>query len=139
MKLDMAAKLALCSGLLLSGAPALAHHGTGFEYDQTKRITLSGVVTDFAFSYPHPQLYFDVTIEGGKVQHWGADFAPTPLMLKKSGGWTRTSVKPGDQIVMICAPHKKPGATACLARELTVNGKKLAVGMPQPVAAEKQP
>jgi hypothetical protein len=112
-------------------APLAAHHGTSVTYEVTKTVTLTGVVTEFSFSYPHPQLYFDVTASDGTVQHWGSEFAPTPLMMKKMNvGWTRDSIKPGDTITITCNPHKSPGATVCLAKELIVNGKKLPLGVP---------
>ena len=42
------------------GAPLLAHHGTNISYDHDKPTTLKGVVTEFVWSNPHCQLYFDV-------------------------------------------------------------------------------
>jgi hypothetical protein len=42
-------------------------------------------------------------------------------------GWARDSIKVGDQIRISCAPHKEPGATACLAREIHINGKLVAL------------
>jgi hypothetical protein len=52
--------------LLLMCASILAHHGTG-TYDSTKSVTLSGTVTEFAFTNPHAALYFDAKDENGKV------------------------------------------------------------------------
>jgi hypothetical protein len=41
-------------------------------------------------------------------------------------------------VVVTCAPHKTPGATVCLARQLVINGKMVPLGVPQqqPAAAE---
>src|SRR5450755_2686096 len=100
--------LALPLALLLSGS-AFAHHGTSVTYQTDKTITISGTVTEFSFSYPHPQLYLDVKDANGNVQHWGTEWAPTPLMMKNMhAGWTRDSIKPGDQAVIVCNPHKVP-------------------------------
>jgi hypothetical protein len=105
-------------------APLLAHHGTSITYYVDKSITLKGVVTEFVYGYPHPQVYFDVKDDGGKVQHWGSEFGPTPLMMRNMKvGWARDWIKAGDQITITCAPHKEPGTTACLAREILINGK----------------
>jgi hypothetical protein len=110
--------------LALAGAGLSAHHGTSITYFVDKSISLSGVVTEFVYGYPHPQVYFDVKKEDGKVEKWGSEFAPTPLMMKNfKVGWGRDSIKAGDQIRISCAPHKTPGATACLAREIHINGK----------------
>jgi hypothetical protein len=45
------------------------------------------------------------------------------MMKNMQVGWTRTTMKPGDQIVLTCNPSKVAGAKACLAKELLVNGK----------------
>lgn len=124
--------------LVLAAAAALAcvelqaHHGTSITYFVDKSITLEGVVTEFVYGYPHPQVYFDVKKDGGKVEKWGSEFAPTPLMMRNfKVGWGRDSIKAGDQIRISCAPHKEPGATACLAREIHINGKLVALSADQ--------
>jgi hypothetical protein len=114
---------------VISGAPIFAHHGTSVTYQTDKTITMTGTVTEFSFSYPHPQLYFDVKDAEGNIQHWGSEFAPTPLMMKNMNvGWSRDSIKPGDSVTITCNPHRVPGSTACLTKELTINGKKLTMG-----------
>jgi hypothetical protein len=124
---------------VISSAPAFAHHGTSVTYQTDKTITLTGTVTEFSFSYPHPQLYFDVKDADGNIQHWGSEFAPTPLMMKNMNvGWTRDSIKPGDALTITCNPHRVAGSTACLAKELIVNGKKLTVGPGRPPATGKE-
>jgi hypothetical protein len=123
-----------CSALsVVSATLAIGHHGTSVTYHAGKTLTLTGTVTEFLFSYPHPQLYFDVKDADGNVQHWGSEFAPTPLMMKKMEvGWIRDSIKVGDSVTLTCNPHRVPGATACLAKELIINGKKLTVGPGRP-------
>ena len=110
-------------------APAVdAHHGTSITYFVDKSITVNGVVTEFVYGYPHPQVYFDVRKADGTVEKWGSEFGPTPLMMRNfKVGWARDSIKPGDTITLTCAPHKTPGATACLAREMHINGRLVAL------------
>ena len=109
--------------VVMTGATLAAHHGTSITYWADRSITVEGVVTEWVYGYPHPQIYFDVT-KDGKVEKWGSELAPTPLMMKNlKVNWSRDSMKPGDRIRLVCAPHKTPGATACLAREVHVNGK----------------
>jgi hypothetical protein len=125
---------------LIACAPLFAHHGTSVTYQTDKTITMTGTATEFSFSYPHPQLYFDVKDAEGAVQHWGAEFAPTPLMMKDMHvGWSRDSIKPGDTVTITCNPHRVAGSTACLAKELIVNGKKLTIGGPRPSGAGSTP
>src|SRR5437667_2759594 len=116
--------LAALAALTMLSATAFAHHGTSITYLVDRTITVTGVVTEWVYSYPHPQLYFDVKDEAGDVQHWGSEFGPTPLMMKNLNvGWSKASIKPGDAVKMVCNPHKVPGATACLVKDLFINGK----------------
>ena len=74
-------------GVLVMSMAALAHHGTGASYDLTKLVTVKGVITKFAWSNPHSQLYFDVTDDKGSVEHWSAELnAPGNL---ERAGYTR--------------------------------------------------
>src|SRR5271167_1923626 len=126
--------------LLIGGASLFAHHGASVIYQVDKAITMTGVVTEFAFTYPHPQLYFDVKNDQGVVQHWDSEFAPTPMMMKNMHvGWSKESIKPGDQVTITCNPHKLSTANVCLCKELIINGKKLPLGSAnQPQTEGKQ-
>ena len=44
---------------LVAGALASAHHGLA-EFDQTKKVTLKGTVTEFHFVNPHSVVEFEV-------------------------------------------------------------------------------
>ena len=84
-------------------APALAHHGGGVEYfmDQT-RGPVTGTVTAFVFTFPHPYIEFDVKAASGAIEKWSAVFQPTPTNLR-AAGWTRNAgldvFGPGEQTV----------------------------------------
>lgn len=130
---------AMCAGLLLFSAMLFAHHGTQVSYQVDKTITLKGTVTEWAFAYPHPQIYFDVKDDSGKVQHWAAELLPTPIMMRNMKvGWSKETMKPGDEIVITANPSKSPGATVCLARKLIVNGKEMPLGNAAPGNEGKQ-
>src|SRR2546425_9725039 len=63
--------------ILVLAVSVFAHHGTNISYDQSKPIILKGVMTDFNYRNPHPQVFFDVTDESGNVTHWAGEIAPT--------------------------------------------------------------
>lgn len=139
MKSIAGSLLTMCAGLLMFSATTFGHHGTQVSYQVDKTITLKGTVTEWAFSYPHPQIYFDVKDENGKVQHWAAELLPTPIMMRNMKvGWSKETMKPGDEIVITANPSKSPGATVCLARKLVVNGKEMPLGNAAPGAENKQ-
>jgi Family of unknown function (DUF6152) len=95
--------------VLLFGASASAHHGNS-AYDETVRVTIKGVVTEFVWTNPHCQVYLDVTDKNGKVVHWAVE-TNSPAILMRAG-WTRRSVKYGDQLTIILCPAKNGAPVA---------------------------
>jgi uncharacterized protein DUF6152 len=89
--------------LVLGVTPALAHHGTA-AYDMDKTITLHATATSFDWSNPHCVVEMDVKGAKGETQHWVLELA-APIHMSRVG-WTRTSIKPGDQIIAETNPAK---------------------------------
>jgi hypothetical protein len=72
MKNGLVLSLFVCLVLNLAplGGLALAHHGFSFEYDATKYITTTGVLTKVDWENPHMYFYVDVKDADGKVTSW---------------------------------------------------------------------
>jgi uncharacterized protein DUF6152 len=115
MKSKLVTAFVLVAGLFVVCRPVLAHHGTDYAYDVSKRVTLHGTVTKFVWSNPHAFILFDVTDDKGKVTHWGAEENP-PQKLSVTG-WTPDCMKPGDKITIIGAPSKT-GAPRLMDQEV---------------------
>ncbi len=99
--------VALLVGLGIA-APTAAHHSFAM-FDQTKKIVLKGVVSQFQWTNPHAFLELDVPGAGGKSVRWSVELN-SPNNLKRQG-WSRNSVKPGDQVAVTINPVRngKPG------------------------------
>lgn len=78
---------------LLIPTLAIAHHGYA-EFDQTTKIALRGIVTEFHYTNPHCIVDFDVKGDQGQVQKWQGELG-NPLHLK---GWTATSLEAGNEV-----------------------------------------
>ena len=89
----MAAALAL----LCSAAPLLAHHGFDTEYDAKKKVKLSGVVTQVAWTNPHMRVYIDVAGADGMVAHWNLELT-SPNRIRREG-WGPNDLRPGDKVI----------------------------------------
>lgn len=121
-------RLAFCAmavGLLISSGPALAHHGNA-AYDLENPITLKGTVTEFAWSNPHVQIYFDVKDDKGKLVHWASETV-SPGLLSRAG-WTKTELKPGDEITITLGPAKNGAPVGYALKILLANGTELKLG-----------
>jgi len=113
--------------LLLASSPVFAHHGTA-GYDMDKIITIKGTISSFNWSNPHVVIHIAVKNDKGESQDWIVELA-APSMLAR-GGWTKNSLKPGDEVVAETHPAKNGvttglSGTANALLKFVVNGKPL--------------
>lgn len=89
----------------------------------TRASTVSGVVTKFTWANPHSYIDLDIARNNG-VNHWRLEIEA--LNLLRRYGWTKDSLKAGDQISCIGAPAKDPAVYAqkCFTVEFP-DGRKL--------------
>ena len=95
--------------LLMSAAPALAHHSFLAEFDAKQPIRVTGTVTKVDWQNPHTWFYIDVKDDSGKIANWGMEMGSPNLLLRL--GWARNSLKIGD-VVTVEASRAKDGATS---------------------------
>jgi hypothetical protein len=112
------------AAFLMIGIPIRAHHGNA-SYDNENPITIKGAVTEFAWTNPHVQIYLDVKDDKGKVVHWSVEtYSPGKLV---RAGWTKDSVKAGDQVSITLIPAKSGAPVGFLHKLVLPDGKVLAL------------
>ena len=104
-------------GVLLAAAPVMAHHSFAAEYDSKKPVTLKGIVTKVDWMNPHVYFYLDVKDEKGDITNWALEMGP-PTLLQKAG-WSRTTMKVGDEVI-VQGILAKDGAKQANARSVTM-------------------
>ncbi len=111
--------------LLAMPVAMFGHHGNA-AYDLNKPITLKATVTEFAWSNPHVQIYFDVKDGNGNIVHWASETV-SPGMLSRAG-WSKNELKPGDQITITVGPSKNGAPVGYALKIVLSNGKELILG-----------
>ena len=126
MKAKLLAVVVAGLGLLLCTVPMLAHHSFAAEYDSAKPITLTGTVTKVEWMNPHARFYIDVKDEKGEMKNWELELgSPNGLMRQ---GWTRNSLKKGDQVT-ISGSLAKDGSKLANARTVKLaDGRQVFAG-----------
>ena len=106
----------------------MAHHSFGAEYDASKPITLTGVLTKIEWTNPHSFIYIDVT-EKGAVTNWKLEGYP-PNVLYRNGWKKDVTMKRGDRIT-VTGWRARDGANVAHSREITLpSGAKMIFGPP---------
>jgi hypothetical protein len=107
---------------LMISAPLLAHHG-GAAYDSEKSVTLKGTIVNFEWSSPHSQIHLDVTDEKGNVVHWNFECQPPSILMH--AGWTKNSLKPGDEVTIVGRPTRNGAPIGIVSKIVFANGQEL--------------
>ncbi len=95
---------------LASGMPVVAHHAFSNEFDESKPITLEGVVTRIDWQNPHVHYYVDVAQNDGTVVNWACETGGPNRLARR--GWTHDTLKPGDKVIVHGFPAKDASHSA---------------------------
>ena len=120
----------LTLGVFLAAAGQMAaHHAYTAEFDTTKPVKLTGVVTKVEWANPHIWVYLDVKEDGGKVTNWGFSGSP-PGMLQRRG-ITKNKLKIGD-VLTIAGHRAKDGSNNASGNVITFgDGRDALLGQDQ--------
>jgi hypothetical protein len=122
MNVKVATRFALAAVVLLVSGLAFAHHGAA-GYESNKVTTLKGAVTEFRFQNPHAQIFLDVKDSTGKVQNWILEAVGIATLSRS--GWTKSIMKPGDEITVTGNPAKNGSPSMRLTKVVLASGKEL--------------
>ena len=104
----------------------LAHHGSAISYETQleKAITMKGTVTEFVWKNPHCYILYNVKDSSGKMVEWSAETS-SPSSMTGEHGWSRTTVKAGDELTFTVLPSKITSTAGLLYKLVAADGKVL--------------
>ena len=85
-------------GVLVTPAPALAHHSFAAEYDSSKPVTVTGSVTKVEWTNPHARFYVDTKEPDGSISNWGFELGSPNLLIRY--GFTKDLLKVGAEVTV---------------------------------------
>jgi hypothetical protein len=96
-----------------------AHHGEA-NYDTSVVVDVKGKITDFQFINPHVLIYIEAKNQDGTMEKWTCEATSPNLLYRR--GWTKTTLKPGDEIT--ASGHRARNGNALLRlMKIVANGK----------------
>jgi len=126
----MGTKLSALLVLALSASvlPMEAHHSFAAEYDASKAVRITGVISKVEWTNPHSYLYIDVKDDQGKLLTWTCEGgAPNALSRR---GFRKNDIKIGDTVT-IDGYGAKDGSHLMDARRITLtDGRSFYSGSP---------
>lgn len=107
---------------LITCARISAHHGSS-NYDLSKPTSVKGTITKFEFINPHSAIHLEAKDDKGGTEEWLIE-ADSPNNLGRAG-WTRDSLKAGDQVTIVGNRLKDGSKVMRLQKIIFADGKEL--------------
>ena len=121
--------LLMLVGASCAAAPAARAHHSQSEFDLRAKIEVEGTVTKLEWKSPHGRLYLDVKNAKGEIENWNFEL-PSPNTLMRRG-WTRDTLKAGDQVKVAGAPARNFPTIAIATSIKDAHDKPLVTGTTQ--------
>jgi hypothetical protein len=126
MRTKVIAALVLAVGVVVTlSVPLLAHHGTA-AFENEKKVSVKGTVSEWLWSNPHCLLGVDVKGDDGKVVHWVGE-TQNPVSMTNVG-WSKAAIHVGDEVTITLLPVKNGMPLGRLVSVVLPNGKTLISG-----------
>ena len=100
----------LVAGMTVFGARAFAHHSFAATYFEDREMTIEGELVQFLYRNPHSFVHVmapDPAEKGGQTYRWAVEWGGGGQLGQQ--GVTRSTLKPGDHVIITGSPGRNPG------------------------------
>jgi hypothetical protein len=118
----MPRRIALVMLLAVLDLPGLAHHSVPVNFDQSREVTVQGVITEIKWINPHSRFRVDVTAADGAKEEWLVEMGAINTMRRAGFDTERFAV--GDALTIIGWPGRR-GRVVLLRTAVLKDGSRL--------------
>lgn len=115
--------VAIAIALLICSIRARAHHSVPVNFDQSKEVTIAGVLTEIKWVNPHSRFRLNVTGDDGKTVEWLVEMGAINTM--KRAGFDIERFNVGDMLTIIGWPGRGRERTMLLRTAVLKDGTRL--------------
>ncbi len=105
-----AARVGATVAIVISGLAtvpaAVAHHSWSANYDASKTVAVTGVISRLVFRNPHSSITLNVRNDEGKTEQWTIEWG-SPQGLRERG-MEQNTLRTGDALRVRGDPHRNP-------------------------------
>jgi uncharacterized protein DUF6152 len=125
MRFRVIAVVAIGIGALLGPSRLSAHHSLASQFDESKPLTLQGLITKVEWVNPHVWVHIDVKSESGAVEQWTLETLP-PATLRK-GGLRSDMLGKGEMVTVLAYRARNDSKMAFLRKITFADGREIVV------------
>ena len=111
------------ASLLVIATPAVAHHSVPVNFDQSKEITVMGVLTEIKWINPHSRFRLEVKNDDGTTVEWLVEMGAINTM--KRAGFDIDKFTVGDTLTIIGWPGRGRDRSMLLRTAVLKDGTRL--------------
>jgi len=111
------------ASLLVIATPAVAHHSVPVNFDQSKEITVMGVLTEIKWINPHSRFRLEVKNDDGTTVEWLVEMGAINTM--KRAGFDIDKFTVGDTLTIIGWPGRGRDRSMLLRTAVLKDGSRL--------------
>jgi hypothetical protein len=100
----------LVAGMTVFGARAFAHHSFAATYFEDREMSIEGELVQFLYRNPHSFVHVtapDPAEKSGQTYRWAVEWGGGGQLGQQ--GVTRTTLTPGDHVIITGSPGRNPG------------------------------
>ncbi|MBM3818562.1 MAG: hypothetical protein FJW14_06030 [Acidimicrobiia bacterium] len=102
--------------LFAAAVPVAAHHSLTVEFDITRTVTITGVITNMKWTNPHSWLSVDVKDEQGRVTRWEVEFGSPNSLYRR--GWRRSDLANDLTVTIVGYPSREKSSSVMTATDV---------------------
>ena len=126
MKKNLIITASAIAASLAIAVPSFAHHAVNAQFDVSKEVTATGVLTKLEPINPHSRWTMNVKNAAGVNESWVFESA-SPALLRRAGLRVRETLKVGDTYTVHYNPSRAATQKMGFMRAVTINGAKVSV------------